>query len=197
MTQSPVSDYQTDASLVRAVGRREAAAVEALYRTHADAIFRFVYRRLGNRYEDAEEVTQDTFLSALKLARGFRGDSSAFTWLCGIAKLRITDYYRRQARAKRVPPGLLSSLDGDEPIASLPDPSPSLDELVDQTSAAQVLDRMMSLLTDDEREVLLLRYEQQLPVREIGLLMRRTEKAVESLLTRAKRRLREQFTELA
>jgi RNA polymerase sigma-70 factor, ECF subfamily len=195
VTQSPTAGFENDVVLLSAVARGDAAAVESLYHAYADGVFRFVYRRLENCYEDAEEVTQDTFLSAIRLAPGYRNEAAAFTWLCGIAKLRIADHFRSRNRGKRVPAARVASLHGNEALASVPDPCPPLDALIDRASAIEMVDHMLALLTDDERDALLLRYDQQFSVREIGLLMKRSEKAIESLLTRAKRKIRQQVSE--
>lgn len=57
--------------------------VEQLAEAHYDAIWRFCFRRVGQ--DMAADATQETFLTALKRASSFRGDSDAKTWLFGIA----------------------------------------------------------------------------------------------------------------
>lgn len=61
---------------------------------HGDALFRFAVLRVRNA-DLAADLVQDTFLSALKAFDGFRGGSSIRTWLTGILKHKIIDYYRR------------------------------------------------------------------------------------------------------
>lgn len=61
---------------------------------HGDALFRFALLRVRNE-ELAADLVQDTFLSALKGIDGFRGGSAVRTWLTGILKHKIIDYYRR------------------------------------------------------------------------------------------------------
>ncbi len=61
---------------------------------YGDALFRFAILRVRDA-EVAADLVQDTFLSALKGAEGFRGGSSVRTWLTGILKNKIIDYYRR------------------------------------------------------------------------------------------------------
>ncbi len=57
--------------------------IEQLAEAHYDAIWRFCFRRVGQSL--AADATQETFLTALKRASSFRGDSDAKTWLFGIA----------------------------------------------------------------------------------------------------------------
>src|SRR5262245_66532942 len=98
-------------SLVRGVARGDEDAVALFYSQYADAVFGFVCRRVAGCYEDAEEITQDTFLAAVAYAGTYDGSCAPLTWLCGIAKVRIADFLRRRARRKRVPPGTVCSLD--------------------------------------------------------------------------------------
>ncbi|MCI0450978.1 MAG: sigma-70 family RNA polymerase sigma factor [Candidatus Latescibacteria bacterium] len=61
---------------------------------HGDALFRFAVLRVRDA-DLAADLVQDTLLSALKGIGGFRGGSSVRTWLTGILKHKIIDYYRR------------------------------------------------------------------------------------------------------
>jgi RNA polymerase sigma-70 factor (ECF subfamily) len=176
---------QDETALIRAVARKDEAAVENLYRTHVDAVFRFVYRRVQERYEDAEEITQDTFLTALNLAPQFRGDASVLTWLCALARIRIIDFYRRHNREKRIPHDKMAAIEeAIEHAATTADPFQSLDE-------ALLVDGLMAAVTEPEREALLLRYVEGLSLREIATQLGRTEKGVDGLIDRAKKKQRE------
>jgi len=175
-------------SLMMAVAKGDEQAVDEFFRTYADRVLRFVYRRIDERLEDAEEITQDTFLSAIRLASQFRGEAPIFGWLCGIAKLRITDFMRREKRAKRIPIRLIDSVEElkgrDEPGQS---PEQSADE---RMVAGEFIDSLLDVLSADEREALTLRYVEQLPVKEIAAILKRSEKGVEALLIRAKQKPR-------
>jgi len=60
---------------------------------YGDRLYRFAYLRTGSR-QVAEDLVQDTFLSALKAWDDFRGQSSVSTWLTSILNRKIIDYYR-------------------------------------------------------------------------------------------------------
>jgi RNA polymerase sigma-70 factor, ECF subfamily len=181
-----------EAALVQAVARGQADAIERLYREEGDRVLRFVYRRVGRSLEDAEEITQDTFLSAIKLAPTFDGSCSITGWLYSIARIRITDHFRRQGRDKRVPVKMLQPLDeaADKEIADLCSGSASFEQVLDRIDAARLVDELLAGLNEEEREALLLRYVEQLSVREMATIMQRSEKGVEGLLTRAKNKPR-------
>ena len=143
-----------EASLVQRVARKEEAAMEALYQTYADAVLRFVYRRVGENYEDAEEITQEVFLSAISLAETFREPASVFRWLCGIAKIRIVDFYRQQGREKHIPPEKIVAWD-EETLRALQEwegETATEEEVIHRLDVAVLVDLMMAALTEDERE---------------------------------------------
>src|SRR5690348_13296344 len=90
-------------ALIKRVARGEQEAVEAFVRSYGDAVFRFVYRRSGEHYDEAQDLVQETFLAALSLAGTYDESSSITTWLCSLAKIKVADHLRRQGRQKRIP----------------------------------------------------------------------------------------------
>lgn len=64
---------------------------------HGDALFRFAIMRVSDQIA-AEDLVQDTFVAALKAKERFAGKSSERTWLTGILKHKILDYYRKSGR---------------------------------------------------------------------------------------------------
>jgi RNA polymerase sigma-70 factor, ECF subfamily len=173
---------ESDVNLLQAVARGEEIAVETLYRTHCDAILRFVYRRASHSFEDAQEITQDTFLTAIKLAASYRGDSSAYIWLCGIARLRLIDYFRKGNRERVIPREMTLRLDEALHVS---------DDLRQGLEVSDAVEHLMAVLSDDEREAMMLRYVEELSIREISQLLGRSEKGVENLLLRAKQKQRQ------
>jgi RNA polymerase sigma-70 factor (TIGR02943 family) len=69
---------------------------------HADYLYRYALAKTG-RPETAEDLVQDTFLSAIRALEGFRGDSSERTWLTRILHNKIIDYYRRKPETRERP----------------------------------------------------------------------------------------------
>jgi len=62
---------------------------------HVDFLYQYALPRLGNDSQLAEDLVQDTFLSALKSSSNFQGKSSQRTWFVSILRNKITDYYRK------------------------------------------------------------------------------------------------------
>ncbi len=63
---------------------------------YSDLLFNYTLTRLNKR-EVAEDLVQETFLSALKGRDGFKGDASEKTWLIAILKRKIIDHYRKKS----------------------------------------------------------------------------------------------------
>jgi len=58
-------------------------------------LIKFVSKKVGD-YADVEEIVQDTLISALDSFSSYKGKSKVFTWLCGIARHEIGDFYRKK-----------------------------------------------------------------------------------------------------
>jgi len=68
---------------------------EAWVDQYGDALFGFALARVNNR-DAAEDLVQETFLAAIKARDRFKGQSSEKTWLFGILKHKLIDYYRKR-----------------------------------------------------------------------------------------------------
>lgn len=182
-------------ALIRKMARGDGDAAEQVFRRHGDAVYRYALRELNYCVEDAEEVTQDTFLSAIELADSYDGLHPVLPWLCGIARLRIIDHFRKRRSLKRIPAESLTTLDGFEggPAAPTTKQDSPEGEYVRRTELEELLDRMESALLNDEREALMLHYVEGFSIREVSVVLKRSEKGVKNLMTRGKQRLRLAF----
>ena len=152
-------------------------ADEATFRAWYDAVLPRVYRYLLTRCGDeglAEELTQQTFVEAIRRRDQFDGRSDVVTWLCAIGRNKLVDHYRRRGRDQRRRLRLLE----DEPAVT--DAPWRAIETRDAVVAA--LDHLPS----DQRLALLFRHLDGLSVREVAAAIGRNEKATESLLARAR-----------
>ncbi len=169
--------------LMRRLAQRDPDAAAELVRQYAEMVYRFVYHQVGGIVEDAEDLTQETFLAALQSAHRFRGDSRLRTWLFRIAAHKIADHWRSR---RRRPPEL--PLEDWHPTVGEDTPSlPFLEEteLRDRVRAA------LLTLPPHYRTALVLRYVEDMPVAEMARVMHRSPKSVESILIRAKQMLRQ------
>ncbi|MBA2717992.1 MAG: RNA polymerase sigma factor [Chloroflexi bacterium] len=154
-------------------------AFEAWYEDALPRVVGFVHIRTGGDLTLTEEITAQAFFEAVRARRSFGGRSDPVTWICSIARNRLVDHYRRQAREQARHLRLV--------VGSLSDAVPDEAEIVDDREAVI---RALSALPDLERTVLTLRYLDGYSVREIAGLIGRTERATDSILWRARERVR-------
>lgn len=166
---------------MRRLARRDPDAAAEMVREYAEIVYRFIYHQVGGVMEDAEDLTQETFLAALQSAHRFRGDSRLRTWLFRIAAHKIADHWRsRHRQPPQVPLEDWHSTTGEE--ASPPTFLEEI-ELRDRVHAG------LLTLPPHYRTALVLRYVEDMPVAEIARVMERSPKSVESILIRAKQML--------
>jgi len=186
---TPDSTLQNqETELVARLRQGDAAALEQLYLRYVDRVYSLVFHQVGRNKSVAEDIVQETFLSALKSISKFRGQSELYTWLCSIAYHKIADFYRRQGRQdKRVeqPPGI-----GAAELERIRDSEPLASSKLESEEDRQVVDQALLSLPLPYRQVLMLKYIEEMPVLEISQVMRRSPKSVEGLLARARKTLR-------
>ncbi len=147
-----------------------------------DRLFRSAFLLCGNE-TDAEDLVQETFLQALLSFHRFRSQSRIFTWLHSILLNLVRHYHRNRNRLV---------YDGDaikEEPAPLKETQSGLD--LEITSAA--LMGAMARLSDPHREVLVLRYYEDLPIREIARRLHVSKGTVKSRLHYAILELQKDF----
>jgi RNA polymerase sigma-70 factor (ECF subfamily) len=172
----------------RAEDLRSVLADEGAFRAWYDrtlpAVYSFVLYRVGGREPLAMELTQEAFVEAIRSVDRFDGRSSSLTWICAIARHRIADHFRRQVRYER----RISSLRSISPEREA-DPR----DWQEASDARGDVLRALRGLPPAQASALALHYLDGLSVAEISRLLRRTEKAVESLLSRARESFRREY----
>lgn len=186
--ETPNSTAQAEeVELVAKLRQGDTAALEQLYQCYVDRLYSLVFHQVGQNKHVAEDIVQETFLAALDSAGKFRGRSKLYTWLCSIAYHKVADFYRRQGRQAKHGEQL-SRIDAIEPEQIRDSELPALSKIESEESR-QVVEQALLSLPLDYRQVLIFKYVEQMPVSEISLVMRRTPKSVEGLLTRARKAL--------
>lgn len=141
-------------------------------------LLNFVLRKVGS-IEDAEEIVQDTLLSAYYSLPSFSHRSSFYSWVCAIARHEIADFYRK----KRIKEIFFSVFPGFRNIVTRAlSPEMALEE---KEMKEKVL-ACLSQLTEGYRVVLRLKYYQGLSVGEIADKLGKSAKAIEMRLRRAR-----------
>jgi RNA polymerase sigma-70 factor (ECF subfamily) len=188
-----LSDYQPAAGSterepldVAALTRRMVAGDESAYRIFYEAYFDRLWRYLivvtsGN--EDASrEALQATLTRVVRHIRVFSSEPVFWSWLTVLARSALTDQTRKRRR-------YLAFLDRFSQHASttnFPNDQDRADERL-----RQLLDRHITSLADDERQLVEAKYFAHRSVRDIAVELQITEKAVESRLTRIRQKLKD------
>ncbi len=167
-----------DSTLVKKA-KNDITQFSLLYEKYAIHVYRYLLVRVGNVH-DAQDLTSQTFMAAMKGLKSYRRQSPFLAWLFGIARNKAADLLRQRS-------SVLELDEIDEAIDSRDD----LDRLIDQQIAVEQVARKLQNLSPDRAEVLSLRLFGGLEVDEIARMMGRRESAVRMLILRGLRDLRD------
>ncbi|MGH9102803.1 MAG: RNA polymerase sigma factor [Acidimicrobiales bacterium] len=143
-----------------------------------------VYSYLSARCESravAEDLTAETFLAAVEAARLSASSPMSTTWVVGVARHKLADHWRRQAR------------DGRR-FQRLAEAAPQVVEPWDAQLDVLAVRRCLGQLAAQHRAALTLRYVDDLTVPEVASLLGRSVQATEALLVRARAAFRRSYT---
>jgi RNA polymerase sigma-70 factor (ECF subfamily) len=186
-----------DHELVRRSQAGELAAFEALTTRHEQRVYSLA-RRMLRHEQDAEDVTQQAFLSALENLGGFRGEASFSTWLLRIAAHAALKVIRKRRGLDVI--SLEASTEAQEGYDRVPHPEYIADwrqspaELVHRGELRRLLDEALAQLDEKHRLVFLLRDGEGFSVKETSEMLGVSEANVKVRLLRARLQLRERLT---
>jgi RNA polymerase sigma-70 factor (ECF subfamily) len=176
-----VSDFQDEIDLMRRTANGDAAAFRVLADAHLKKILGFAHRLLNDRSE-AEDIAQETFLRLWKEAGRYEPRARVSTWLHRIAHNLCVD--RLRARRPQSSDGLQDERASQEPGG-----------LLDQKLAAAAVQRALAALPERQRAAITLVHYQELSNIEAADVLGVGIDALESLLARGRRSLRETLAE--
>ena len=161
---------QGEQSLVQRAQQGDREAFAQLYESHFDKIYRYVILRIGNQME-AEDMTQQVFLKALRSIRSFKWKGIPFSaWLFRIAHNLVVDYLRRKGKQVTIPLDKSEVACGSNPQLAAENRA-DIEQLISATKN----------LTRAQGEVISLRFAGELPVAEVAKIMGKSEGAVKAL----------------
>jgi RNA polymerase sigma-70 factor (ECF subfamily) len=181
------SDDISDETLMLAYAAGRPGAFEQLYARHRTRLYRFMLRQLRD-VALADDLFQDVWQRVIAARAGWTPDASFASWLYRIAHNRIADHWRAQQYRPPAPEN------ADERTARIPDPDTperTLSEFEQRRGMQLALDD----LPDEQREVIMLRLEQELTLEEIGAITGVGRETVKSRLRYAMDKLRARLGE--
>lgn len=166
---------------------------DALVAKYEKKIFNVIYRFIGD-YEEATDLTQETFLSAFKHYDRFRGEAKVFTWLYQIARNLCINRIRQRDRQRALRVELLDQPrdgeDDDHPAREVADWTDSPHTVLEEKELHQRILAAVQSLPPDYREVVVLREFQNLSYNEIVTATGLSLENVKTRLSRARAMLR-------
>lgn len=188
------SSREADSELLKAVMAGDGTAYRGIVEKYQNRLYAMIYGMLRNR-EDARDVTQEAFVKAYRNLDSFRLEASFYTWLYRIALNLAIDFLRKNRRN--------TAASFDEKIASRDDDG-GISEAHDGEGPSKQLERKrlfhklmhaLEFLSDDQRQVLLLRELEGFQYREIAEIMGVPEGTVMSRLFYARKKLQQVLAE--
>lgn len=143
------------------------------YSLYVDQVYRYVLLRVGDTHV-AEDITSETFLSALEHYDSFHGKGTLGAWIFGIARHKVSDYFRTSRPS--------ASLDVVSNIASA-ELSPM--QIVQHQLELEQVHQALQSLSLDRVDALTLRIFGELSVNEISQVLGKSESAIRMLIYRA------------
>lgn len=175
-----------DSRLIRECLKGRTAAFDELIRRYKDRLYNVVYRLVDNS-QDAEDIVQDTFLSAYQSLASFKGDSQFFTWLYRIAANTAISMKRKQ----RVALSIDASRNGEshEPLdgSETSRPGHALERAEQERRVQEALNR----LSAEHRTVLILKDMEDLKYEQMAEILQVPIGTIRSRLHRAREELRQ------
>lgn len=190
----------SDEALLDAARRGSLESLEALVNRYEQSIYNLAMRLLRHE-QDAEDVTQQTFLSLVENLDSFRGESSFRTWLYRIATFAAFKILRKRKGLETVS---LDAATTQDPEQEGPPPHPQYiadwrdtpEHLAQRQEVRQILEEALAELDEKHRVVFLLRDVEGLSIEETAAALGLTPSNVKVRLLRARLQLREKLTRL-
>ena len=186
----------SDEHLMSQAAAGDFAAFQELIARFQSRVFGVAVRIVGQR-QDAEDVTQQTFLSLIEHVESFRGESSVATWILRIAANHALKVLRKR---RGLPTVAWAESTDEDSYSTLPHPefiarwSASPETLVQQAEVREQVESALTTLDEKYRIVFVLRDIEGLSVRETAKALELTEATVKVRLLRARLMMREQLT---
>ncbi|WP_040285213.1 RNA polymerase sigma factor [Sporosarcina koreensis] len=166
---------EDDAVLISAIQQGDEDAMAQLVRRYYDEILRYIYR-LGSPYEEAKDLTQETFVAMLQALPAYKEQGTFKAWLYRIARNRAMIYVTRTRRS-------VEFTDEHDSLHQVSD-------LEDQFSDRSDVQELLASLPAKQRDALILKYYHGFTAKEIATITKTTVPAVKSRLFQGLQKLR-------
>ena len=182
------SDIISDEELIQKITQtNDTHLFGVLYDRYSSIVYNKCLGFIGSK-EEAQDLTQDLFVKLFVKLKSFKGESKFSTWLYSFTYNHCVNYVQREVKGKKNTYSIHDEIDDE-----------NIDEIHDQQIfelKAENLNKALQLITPEERILLLLKYQDDLSIKEIAALNELGESAVKMRLSRAKANLIKQYNTL-
>ena len=185
LTETNLEQISED-ELVERFQSGDTEAFNPLVLKYQKKIYNFLYRRVRDR-ETAEDLCQEVFLKAFKALPNFKGDSTFYSWIYRIAINCSIDFQRQRNRVKFLTFEELS-FDADD-VLRMVNAYPSPETITETEELGRIIRKAVRKLPPGQRRVFNLRHRRSLAIKEIAVLLDRSEGTVKAHLHHAHQRL--------
>lgn len=171
---------EVNTDLIKRAQKGDAEVVTALYNQYYQAVFRYLYYRVGDRHV-AEDLASEVFLRMLRFIGGFNPPSASFqSWLFQIARNLAIDYHRSRNLREHLPLN-----------ENMPTSAHSPDHTTERHLTSEILKKALDCLNDDQRDVILMRFVAGIPIAEVASTLHKSEDSIKGLQRRGLAALKE------
>lgn len=184
-TASELEQIDED-ELVNRFQNGDIEAFNPLVLKYEKKIYNLIYQQIRDR-EIAKDISQEVFLKAFKALPNFKGGSAFYSWIYRIAINSSIDFQRQRNRSRvltfeELPPNA-------DDVLRMSDSHPSPEKLLEEKELGKVIRKAVRKLPPGQRRVFNLRHRRELAIKEIAVLLNRSEGTIKAHLHHAHRRL--------
>lgn len=172
--------------LMRQAKNGDGGAFGYLYEIYLIPVFRYIYLRVNDK-EIANDLTQETFLKAFRSLERYQDrNKSPLAYFFTIARNTVIDFWKKKKEIL---------LNNPEIFAKTSEPNVHSQEIIEKTEMVDAVKQALQQLTDEQQEVIILKFINELSNSEIAQLLGKSEEAIRQLQCRALKTLRQQLKE--
>ncbi len=159
---------------------------EKYYDQFKHKIYNYLYYRSGRNAELAEDLTSEVFMKAFEKFHTYKPDSSFQSWIYAIAHNHLIDFFRKNKPTADI-----------EPLENVLKSDADVTDVTQKRFAKEQIAEMIQILSPDERDMLLMRYHQDMSTKEIAEIVDKPDSTVRVTIHRSFAKLKKQFGYLA
>ena len=181
-----------ESELIKKAKKGDIAAFEELVRLHEKKVYTIAYKYMGN-YEDAGDITQETFIKAYQVIETFRGEASFGTWVYRIAANKALDELRKRKKFQITSLEEEIELEAGSVSKEIAAEDATPEEYYLQQETGQYLQQLLNEMREEYKVVIIMREVEGRTYEEMAKALDCSLGTVKSRLSRARNHLKEKI----